>query len=1189
MVLRSESQRLKAVILFTVIFLLTLALVILIGKSAKENTLYLALAAPMTGPYHLQGEEMRKGSQMYLDEVNSQGGINGKHLELLLFDDQGIADLAEQAALEIAQNDQILAVLGHYFSTPSIHAGKIYKKYGIPAVTGTAIAQEVTENNDWYFQTTFNSHQEGVFMANYAKKILNYSKVAIVYAPDLSYSNSVTQAFEKTFTALGGDVIYKVVYDFKKDLQDQADKIARHLSPSQDQTPDFIFLSLREIASIKFTVAIKRREIPYPILGDSSLGGGASIVELLSSYPEEQAQPGYFSDGIYATSPLIFDIVGEQGQIFKNKFIQKYQNPPGWTEANSYEATKVVVEAIAKTSSKSQNVDIKTQRKKIRDYLKTINSLSNAVQGVNGPIYFNTAQRAATKLIAMGVYENQAFISALTQLIPEHDDNQSGAEVDLNYDQKDRTLVVGNRLMHKTNIVYTGIEVNGIRNINQKNSSFTIDFNLWFRFSPTIDADNIEFINYDVVRLDSGQPLQLREPVEERILSETEIYRLYRMKADFQGNFQFEDYPFDQQVLSVQFRHAYLPRQDLIYVVDTIGMGDLSYQAILEKFKISHVFEAIADWDVKDVNFFSDTIIQASSLGKEEYSRFNVIIDIRRKALIFSLKNLLPLFFLVILSYLILFLPFDLISVEAVSGALLAVVFFHLSLIQALPDGVGYVVALDYAFYIVYVLIILQLLMVVTGHRIMNHHNQKLLKNLLIGSRIAYVSIIWVAALFFSYHYELIGTQSFEPTPEPTLEPQAPLITYDPEFQFKPEVTTLTLASIQVDSRKQMQQFLDLFHIKYPQIEVRFVPIQPFEYPRVLPILLERGIAPDLFLVYPFNAGRALYRSNYLTPLQNEPLSQKDYDPAVLQDWSSEEGELYAVPIVSIVRGLYYNIDLLEKLNLKVPQTWSELLANAQVLKAAGYIPFANGSRGSRMIMDQLFMSLAANFIGGAEGREAYLTGKRCFNDAATIAALEALRDLRPFLPKNADRLSYFDSLYLFAEGQAAMWFNGSWSTGWLEREAPRLNWSIFAVPAPRGKPTYVSAEPSIGIGLNRASLHQAAAKVFLQWLSSPEAAEQFATKLPGFLPLNQQPVQIKSKHAQQFLTLTQKYKTDLGWGTEMTENGVLSGYSLLAGAAKQVLNGRMTPIEAADYIQEGLAQWFEPAQTCSVSANASK
>ena len=65
------------------------------------------------------------------------------------------------------------------------------------------------------------------------------------------------------------------------------------------------------------------------------------------------------------------------------------------------------------------------------------------------------------------------------------------------------------------NIVYTGIDINEIRNLDEKISSYLVDFYLWFRFQGDIDVDNIEFTNYGTVRMDSGDKLQLDEPINQ--------------------------------------------------------------------------------------------------------------------------------------------------------------------------------------------------------------------------------------------------------------------------------------------------------------------------------------------------------------------------------------------------------------------------------------------------------------------------------------------------------------------------------------------------------------------------------------------------------------------------------------------------------------------------------------------------
>jgi branched-chain amino acid transport system substrate-binding protein len=174
------------------------------------------------------------------------------------------------------------------------------------------------------------------------------------------------------------------------------------------------------------------------------------------------------------------------------------------------------------------------------------------------------------------------------------------------------------------------------------------------------------------------------------------------------------------------------------------------------------VFKEISAWTPVKVSFYQDTLVNDSTLGDRrvidtnsnlEYSQFNTAIQIKRDLLGFSIKNLLPLWFFVVVAYLLLFLPFEQLSAEVLSGLLLAVVFYHLSLLQALPDGVGYVVALDYAFYLVYLLLGLELVLVIVGHKESFQKSEIKLSQLISFGRVAFPAIILMFSSLFYWLY----------------------------------------------------------------------------------------------------------------------------------------------------------------------------------------------------------------------------------------------------------------------------------------------------------------------------------------------------------------------------------------------------------------------------------------------------
>ena len=142
-----------------------------------QDRIKIAIAAPLSNIGQstlIGGESMVKGAQLYIDQINQAGGIDGRKIELQVYDDQNDAQIAAEVAHEIVDSSA-LAVIGHYSSSTSLVAGKIYQAYGIPAITGSATADDVTKWNNWYFRSTFVNSRQGLFIANYIKKILKRS------------------------------------------------------------------------------------------------------------------------------------------------------------------------------------------------------------------------------------------------------------------------------------------------------------------------------------------------------------------------------------------------------------------------------------------------------------------------------------------------------------------------------------------------------------------------------------------------------------------------------------------------------------------------------------------------------------------------------------------------------------------------------------------------------------------------------------------------------------------------------------------------------------------------------------------------------------------------------------------------------------------------------------------------------
>ncbi len=395
------------------------------------------------------------------------------------------------------------------------------------------------------------------------------------------------------------------------------------------------------------------------------------------------------------------------------------------------------------------------------------------------------------------------------------------------------------------------------------------------------------------------------------------------------------------------------------------------------------------------------------------------------------------------------------------------------------------------------------------------------------------------------------------------------------------EKVTLVMGSWRVDDVAQMETILAAFTEANPNIEVTFDPTNPPDYNATLQSQFEAGTAPDLMYVRSFATGRGLFDQGFLADISDLPGLADNFDPAMLVPWSTEDGKTYGVPMIAVSHGIYYNVDLFNELGISIPTNWDELVAAAKTLKDNGYDGFANASGDTWTIAEIVFMNLAPNFIGGREGRLAYLNGERCFNDEHVVAAFQALADIAPYFPADQAALTYYDSQQIFLMGEAGMWMGGSWDIPVFESEAPDFEWSVFATPGPVGaEKQYLTFHLDAGLGMNANTAHPEEARTFLEWATTSEFAGLLNNQLPGFFSIIKDAPAPSDAHAAEFYGLNEGRETDYRWAWELL-GGTPDGYTLMQDNAIAVLAGTETPQEAADNLQNGLAEWFAPAQTC--------
>ncbi|MDM8558582.1 ABC transporter substrate-binding protein [Candidatus Parabeggiatoa sp. HSG14] len=589
------------IFLLSVIASLTFVGITLTYYFVERETIHIAFVAGKNTP---DGKSNIDGIQLYLNMINQEGGINGRKVILDVFDDQNDPALAKQKALEIVEKNQVIAVIGHLYSSCSISGGEIYKENHIPAVTPFSTNVKVTQNNEWYFRTIFDDDLQSRFLANYVKNVFHQNTASIIHSND-AYGAYLAQAFSKTARNLGIEVKYQ--WNFQEDdvnKNQTLDKIVKELKANSTKA-GIIFLATHANEGVYLVKSIKDLGIKNVMLGSDAFA--SNFPKGFEKFPKEQRNPGYYTDGLYVTTPLIFDSANNEALNFKEIYQTVYKKKVNsWHSAFAYDAAIMLVDAIKKSGISGLKTNLQADRQKLRDYLaNNLTHIDNAVRGVAGFNYFDK-QGNAQKPIFMGIYKQGTIVSAPIQF---KDILSVNKVSNLEAVKDKRILQMNNKYMYKTNVVYTGIRVNEISEVDLAASTYTLDFYLWFRFKDIFDSKNIKFIN-------AIKPVQLDEPID-IIIEEGMNYHLYHVKGHFKKNFMSKYHYYGLHNFGMSFHHRQLPRNQLVYVVDTLGMG-LAQGSFTKKLQKTHVLNPKYNSMIILADFFQDIIVK-DSLGNPKY------------------------------------------------------------------------------------------------------------------------------------------------------------------------------------------------------------------------------------------------------------------------------------------------------------------------------------------------------------------------------------------------------------------------------------------------------------------------------------------------------------------------------------------------------------------------------------------
>ncbi len=300
-----------------------------------EDTIKIGMIGPLTGEVAMYGTAVLKAVQLYVNQYNEDGGLNGRMIEIIEYDDKHDQTDAINAYNKLATSDEVIAIIGAVTSTPTIAVAQASLDDRMPLMTPTATHVDVTKYGDNMFRACFLDPFQGSAMAGYAKNELGATTAAVIYNNSDAYSTGLYESFVDTAGELGLEIVAVESYaGTDTDYQTQLTNI-KSKNPDVIFAPDYynsLYLVMSQAKSAGITAKFLGVDGADGILGIE--GVDTSIVEGL-----------YFANH-YSTEDQS-DVV----QNFLRGYKDEYDEEPSALAALGYDAAMLMIAALEEVAA----------------------------------------------------------------------------------------------------------------------------------------------------------------------------------------------------------------------------------------------------------------------------------------------------------------------------------------------------------------------------------------------------------------------------------------------------------------------------------------------------------------------------------------------------------------------------------------------------------------------------------------------------------------------------------------------------------------------------------------------------------------------------------------------------------------------------------------------------------------------
>ena len=295
---------------------------------AYAETVKVGFNVPLTGFAAADGESALNGAKLAVKQANSKGGINGKQIELVVYDDQASPKEAVPIANRLIEKDGVkVAVSGSYSGSTRAAAG-VFQSAGIPYISAYAIHPDITRAGNYVFRTSFMGEVQGGAGALLIGQTMQLKRVVIITLKN-DFGKSLAAGFKAEAANFGIEIINEYDYSIK-DRQ-----FGPIVAKVRADKPDAIYASGYFFTAGPLVNQLRSGGVTVPVIGQEG-------------YDSEQfiKIAGAASEGVIITTSLDRDSNSPETRSFITEYEKLTRNKVDMVAASGHTALNVVIAAL---------------------------------------------------------------------------------------------------------------------------------------------------------------------------------------------------------------------------------------------------------------------------------------------------------------------------------------------------------------------------------------------------------------------------------------------------------------------------------------------------------------------------------------------------------------------------------------------------------------------------------------------------------------------------------------------------------------------------------------------------------------------------------------------------------------------------------------------------------------------------